>query len=303
VVTLLQPEFLLARSSSDRLQVSWEQLTLFRPRPTNLLGGSARVEVGERGAVDILGLYQVEREIVNRPRFGAEPGAVGMVGGRTDLSWELPLLDRTLERVLGPRRDGGERPAALRVEGELAISLPDPNTAGDAYLDDFDAGDERTISLLSTNWHLGSVPAFRTGAADLLPGVMDAASALPLTWQHSWVEEGPAGDSVGVFEGFFPRSDIDRQITIAGSQTRGPGLLLAFGENVGVEHEEPRWRSLTSLLSPTGTDLTQTEYLEFYVAEGDALTLVVDLGLVSEDAYFIDRDGNTSGFRLETGRT
>ena len=302
VVTLLQPDFLLARSSSDRLQISWEQLSLFRPRPTNLLGGSARVEVGRQGSVDLVGLYQVERDIVNRPRFGAEPGAMGIVGGRTDLAWDLPLLERALERVLGNRRDGGERPAALRVEGELAVSLPDPNISGAAYLDDFDGGDERTISLLSPNWHLGSVPEFREGARGILPEVMDAGSALPLVWQHSWVDEGPAGDSIGVFEGFFPRSDIDRQITIAGSQTREPGLLLSFGEVPGFQHEEPRWRSFTTLLSATGTDLTQTEYLEFYVAEGDALTLVVDLGLVSEDAYFIDEEGNTSGFRADIGR-
>lgn len=302
VVTLLQPEFLLARSASDRLQISWEQLSLFRPRPTNLLGGSARVEVGRRGAVDVLGLYQVEREIVTRPRFGAEPGAVGVVGGRTDLAWELPLLDRALERVLGSRRGGAERPAALRVEGELAVSLPNPNISGAAYLDDFDGGDERTVSLLSTNWHLGSVPAFRAGARERLPEVMDVRTALPLVWQHSWVEEGPAGDSIGVFEGFFPRSDIDRQITIAGSQTREPGLLLSFGGVPGFQHEAPRWRSFTTLLSPTGTDLTQTEHLEFYVAEGDALTLVVDLGLVSEDAYFIDDEENTAGFRTDIGR-
>jgi hypothetical protein len=302
MVTLLQPEFLLARSSSDRLQISWEQLSLFRPRPTNLLGASARVPVGGVGSVDVLGLYQAERDIVNRPRFGAEPGALGMVGGRTDLAWEFPALDRWLERVLGSRRDGGERPPALRMEGELAVSLPNPNVSGDVYLDDFDSGDERTISLLSTNWYLGSIPAFRDGATQALPDVLDAASALPLTWQHNWVETGPAGDSIGVFEGFFPRSDIDRQITIAGSQTREPGLFLSFGESPGVEHPDARWRSVTTLLSSTGTDLTQTEYLEFYVAEGDALTLVVDLGLVSEDAYFIDQNGNTSGFRADIGR-
>jgi hypothetical protein len=297
VITLLQPDFLLSRSASERLQVTWEQISLFRPRPTNLIGGGARADFGAVGGLDLLGLLQVERDIVLRPRFGAEPGSVGMVGGRTDLAWSFRRLDRALDWVLGGRET--EAPTALRVSGEWALSLPNPNISGDAYLDDFDGGEERTLSLLSPNWHLGSAPEPGEAGLPLSP---QPSNALPLVWQHSWVESGPQGDSIGVFEGFFPRSDIDRQISIAGSQTREPGLLLSFGRTPGTVHPTPRWRSFTTLLSPTGADLTQTEALEFYVAEGDALTLVLDLGLVSEDALFIDGEGRTSGFRTDTGR-
>jgi len=298
VVTLLQPDFLLSRSPSERLQVTWEQISLFRPRPTNLIGGGVRADFGAVGGMDLLGLFQIERDIVFRPRFGAEPGSVGMVGGRTDLGWSFPRLDRALAWALG----GGvrETPTALRVSGEWALSLPNPNISGDAYLDDFDGGEERTISLLSPNWHLGSAPE---PGGEGLPVDPQASNALPLVWQHSWVEQGPQGDSVGVFEGFFPRSDIDRQISIAGSQTREPGLLLSFGRTPGTSFLAPRWRSFTTLLSPTGADLTQTEALEFYVAEGDSLTLILDLGLVGEDAFFLDGEGRTSGFRTDTGRS
>jgi hypothetical protein len=231
------------------------------------------------------------------PPLRHRAGGRGDGGGRSDLAWDLPFLERALERVLGSRRDGGERPAALRMEGELAVSLPDPNISGDAYLDDFDGGDERTVSLLSTNWHLGSVPAFRDGAGDILPEVMDAASALPLVWQHSWVEEGPAGDSIGSSRASSPAPTSTGRSPSPGARPGSRGSSSPSVRRRGHPAEEPRWRSFTTLLSPTGTDLTQTEYLEFYVAEGDALTLVVDLGLVSEDAYFIDENGNTSGFR------
>jgi hypothetical protein len=303
VVTLLQPEFLLARSSSDRLRITWEQASLFRPRPTTLVGGSAELLLGDQGAINVLGLYQAEQQILNRPRFGAEPAAAGMLGVRSVLAWNTEPLDRLAMRFLGARpadlREGG---GELRVEAEAALSLPNPNVSGDAFLDDFDAGDERSISLLASAWHLGSAPESGAGLGERGPGAFDVSSALRMVWQHSWIEPGPAGDSIGVSEGFFPRSDIDRQISVVGTEVREPGLLLSFGETPGVVHPAPRWRSITTLLSSTGADLSQTEFLDFYVAEGDALTLVLDLGSVSEDAFFIDPNGRTSGFREDTGR-
>ncbi len=313
VVTLLQPEFLLARSSSDRLRITWEQPTLFRPRPTTLVGGSATLALGEaaeggglggqRGGVNLLGLYQVEEETLRRPRFGAEPGAAGMVG--LQARWETPTgwMDRVATGALGAReQDLAEGGGRLRIEAETALSLPNPNVSGDAFLDDFDAGDERTISLLTSNWHLGSAPESAAGLGEAAPAGFEVATTLPLVWQHTWVETGPGGDSIGVFEGFFPRSEIDRQISVAGTEVREPGLLLSFGTNPGSTHPGARWRSMTTLLSPTGADLSQAEYLDFYVAEGDALTLVLDLGAVSEDAFFIDENGRTSGFREDLGR-
>jgi len=306
MITLLQPEFLLARSASDRLRMSWEQGTAFRPRPTTLVGGSARLGGSGNGHVDLLGLYQAERQIVNRPRFGAEPGASGLLGLRTEWGWGVPSFDRAFEWLLGARpeslRPGG---GVLRVEGELALSLPNPNVSGQAYLDDFDAGDERGLILLSTAWALGSAPS----ATDGVQGLSGAGGfaftqgfASPMTWQHSWVERGPQGDSIGVFEGFFPRSDIDRQITIVGAEAREPGLLLALGGAPGTPFGSLRWRSITTVLSPTGADLSQAEFLDVYVADGESMTLLFDLGSVSEDAFFIDAAGRTSGFRDELGR-
>ncbi len=298
VVTLLQPEALLVRAPSGVLRVTWEQAALFRVAPTSLVGASARVPLGERGDLDFIGIYQAEEALVNRPRFGAEPGAVGMLGARSRLSFDLPTLDAFLQRLPG---GDAAPPAELRFDGEFAASLPNPNVSGDAFLDDFDSGDERTISLLSPNWHLGSAPGRLDGAVHRLPAVLDETSVGSLVWQHTWVLASPSGDSIGIFDGFLPQQDIDRQINIAGGQTREPGLQLTFGRDATLGAGPRRWRSMTTLLSPSGLDLTQTEYLDFYVAEGDSLTLILDLGLVSEDGFFVDPDGNTSGIRPETG--
>ncbi|TVR55562.1 MAG: hypothetical protein EA421_06150, partial [Gemmatimonadales bacterium] len=188
VLTLLQPGALLARASSDRLQVSWEQAAVFRIAPTSIVGASASLPAGGAGRVEFMGLYQLEQERVNRPLFGAEPGSLGMVGVRSALAWELPGVDAFLQRF-GNGQAGDEGGAHFRIDGEVAVSLPNPNVSGDAYLDDFDAGNERGLSLVSSAWHLGSRPASRSGAEEALPTELDARSVASLAWQHTWVEE------------------------------------------------------------------------------------------------------------------
>ncbi len=305
VVTLVRPEGLIARSSSDRLRVSWEQASVFRPAPTSVVGWNAGIPVAEAGRIDLIGLYQIERELVNRPRFGAEPAAVGMLGVRTELEQELRFLDGLFDRFSRRPEEGGPAPAIpsrVRLEAEVATSLPDPNVSGAAFIDDFDAAEGRIVSLISTFWHLGSRPEFRTGAEAFLPNQLSEENVASLTWQHTWVDESAQGDSLGIVEGFLTQDEIDREIRFAGSQSREPGMRVTFGAQQRGRFGGPRWRSLTTVLSPTGADLTQTEFLEVYVARGEGATLIFDLGLVSEDAFFVDARGQTSGIRPETGR-
>ena len=297
IVTLLQPEALLARGTSDALRISWEEPGLFQVAPTSVVGLSALVPVSDWGRLNLIGLYQLQQQQVNRPRFGAEPPALGLFGIRSTVETELPGLDRVLGSVLGSRAGAG---SALSIEGEVALSLPDPNRSGDAFLDDFDVGDERTVSLVSNAWLLGSAADSRLGAEDQLLFVLDASSVASLVWQHRYVTRTASGDSIGTFDGFVPQ-DIDRQINVAGTQTQEPGLLVRFGSLGEGVFAGDRWRSLTTLLSPTGTDLTYTEFLDFYVAGGDSLTLILDLGVVSEDALFIDSSGMSSGLHPVTG--
>ena len=47
-----------------------------------------------------------------------------------------------------------------------------------------------------------------TDAARAMPGVVDATTAGSLVWQHRWILQAANGDSLGVREGLFPRTDI-----------------------------------------------------------------------------------------------
>jgi hypothetical protein len=290
-VTLLDPEGLFATSSADAVRASWEQKQVFRTAPTQVLAFNAHTGDQGRGQLDLVALYQTEQTLVTRPVLGLEPGAVALTGLSGGLRRGLNWMDGFLGRLPGVRPGAA---SSFEVDGEVALSFPTPNTQGAVFLDDFDASDARTLSLLAGDWTRGSAPSSRTGAEDILPPEVGPSDLADITWQHNWILAAPNGDSVGIHEGFLPKEEIDQQIRVAGTQIREAGLRMILDDiPVGAQ----RWASITTTLSPNGTDLTRSEFLEFYVAGGETANLIVDLGTVSEDALFVDDAGNTSGVK------
>ncbi|MEX2472383.1 MAG: hypothetical protein WEA34_09405 [Gemmatimonadota bacterium] len=291
-VVLLDADALFATDPTAAVRASWEQRSLFEVSPTQVFGFRTHTDLGDSGGFDVLGLYRSERSVVRRPVLGTEPGAALLGGVTATYGTTLSWMDRVLDVVPGLRLEGV---TSLDIDGELAVSMPNPNTDGRAFVDDFDAAQALPVSLVASSWNLGSAPTFQDGAEGVLPGVLDATTAAPMTWQTQWIVEGPGGDSLGIHEGYFAREDIDRQIRVAGAETREQGLLLDLDGPLGGG--PLGWRSITTGLSTQGLDLTRTEFLEVYVAAGDDVRLVFDLGTVSEDAFFVDANGNTTGTR------
>ncbi|HUF75469.1 MAG TPA: cell surface protein SprA, partial [Longimicrobiales bacterium] len=296
-VRLLEPDLLFAAVPDASVRVTWEQRSLFQVSPTQVVGLRTHADLGDGGGIDFLGLYQSERSVVSRPILGTEPGAALLGGLSGSYRAGLGFMSSLLEALPGLTVEGE---SALSVTGEVAVSVPNPNTRGRAFIDDFDAASQLPVSLRSTDWVLGSAPTSRDGAESVLPPTLDPASSAPLVWQHNWIIESSVGDSVGVHEGFFPRSDLDNQIRVAGSEVREPGLRLTFGR--APSGDPTAWRSITTSLSANGIDLTKTEFLEVYVSANPASSLVLDLGTVSEDAFFVDSLGRLSGPRPDGGQ-
>ena len=294
-VRLLEAEQLFSASPEASVRATWEQRSLFQVSPTQVFGIRTHADLGGQGGVDLLGLYRSEKNFVNRPVLGTEPRAAFLGGVSGSYAREARWLDVLLDALPGLHFDQDSRVA---LNGEFAVSLPNPNTEDRAFLDDFDTGTGIPVSLLATNWSLGSAPTSRSRAEAVLPPSLNASNATPLVWQHSWILETSGGDSVGVHEGFFPRRDIDQKIRLAGSEVREPGMIVSFGSG---PMSGPSWRSMTTSLSTNGLDLTKTEFVEFYASIAEPLTLVIDLGTMSEDAFFVDMLGNSSGTRGRDG--
>ena len=297
-LVLVNPDRLLAASTERVLRASWEQRSLFQVAPASVFGLDARYDLGDYGAVNLVGLYQAEDELVRRPQLGLEAAAVGLGSLNGIASFDAPLLARALEAM--PGLDAGEG-ATVRLSGEAAVSLPNPSVQGHVYVDDFDGQNARFLSLRNQDWRLGSRPAFRDGAEQELPAELSQSSLAALAWQHTWIDESAAGDSLGVFQGFNPTTDIDQKIRITGSAVREPGLHMRFQPASGDREGPGAWASATTVLSPTGSDLTKSDFVEFYVRDGDFLSLILDVGVVSEDAFFADSTGALNGVKPGSG--
>ncbi|NIP80367.1 MAG: hypothetical protein GWM90_14530, partial [Gemmatimonadetes bacterium] len=180
--------------------------------------------------------------------------------------------------------------ARLDVSGELAVSSPDPNRAGATYLDDFEATDEIPLSLDAFEWDLGSAPRDAT-AVPGLPTPPSPGNAAQLVWQDRYLLAGEE-------RGFLTPDLIDDQIALAGARLAERVLYLTMGGGPRPV-EAPQWRSITTVLSTTGRDLSRSEFLEFYAAPWagpvEDVTLVIDIGSVSEDAYYVDETGAVQG--------
>ena len=300
-VTFLDPEALFGTGSAQ-VTARFEQQDLFAVAPTTILGLTSRYSLGQLGSVNLLGVFQREATAYNRPQLGFEAKA-NLVGGiTTDLHFQSRAVTRFFDRITSAPATA---PSRLDVNAELALSRPDPNRSGAAYLEEFEADVGTPLSLAEVAWEFGSVPQTTDGVDPLLGfgAAFDPEDAVQLVWQNL------VPDAQGRPFRVRPQ-DIDTTIITAGrgEQFETALWLTLHADTAGglVRNDRssqwtmparplrPRWRSMVTPLSSTGVDLSRSEYLEFWVfqagahsADSAGVQLMIDLGTVSEDALAI----------------
>ncbi len=301
-VTFLNPDQLFGNSPTV-VTARFEERGVFAVAPTTILGGSARYSLGQRGDVNLIGIYQYESTAFNRPPLGFEPTATLVGGINTDLTFQPTAVTRFLNSLT---TGGATAPSHLNVRAELAFTKPDPNRSGAAYLEEFEADAGVKVSLAEGAWEYGSRPASPAGLVTEIPDFaagFDSSWAVQLTWQNL-VDNG-RGQAVEL-----RAQDIDPNISIVGTGAQRETImfLTLHADTAGgvVQNNNasrwtqparpftPRWRSITTSLSSTGLDLSRNEFLEFWVfqpashsADSAGVRLMLDLGQVNEDALAI----------------
>ena len=148
------------------LSIKFEQNDLFQLASKTLLGvrGDVAVSPSTTFGFTIMNLNQ--QTLSDKVRLGEEPNSNTIFGVDGTTTVNLPFLTRALDAlpVLNTRE-----PSSLRISGEAAYMLPDPNTkkstipsdggAGVAYIDDFE-GARRTVpvGVSMGMWTIGGPP-------------------------------------------------------------------------------------------------------------------------------------------------
>jgi hypothetical protein len=316
-VTFIDPDLLFGQSSAQ-ITARFEERGIFAVAPTTILGMSTRYSLGERGAINLIGMYQREQSAFTRPALGFEATANLIGGVNTELHFRPQGITSFLNKLTSSATSA---PSLLDVNAEFAFSKPDPNRSGEAYLEEFESESGLLVPMREAQWEFGSMPESARGLEDIGIVAFDSADAVQLIWQNLVPVEG-TNQPVELRP-----QDIDTLIRLAGRGEEPEPVLYTtlHADTAGgiVQRNNssrwsqprrdlaPRWRSMVTGLSTTGLDLTRNEFLEFWVfqpagepADSAGLRLVIDLGTVSEDAVALAPDTLTvSGAdSLFTGR-
>lgn len=279
-----------------QVTVQYEENPLFAQTPTSILGATAEFPF-TNGQLAFTAISQTQKTSFNRPPLGFEPAA-SLVGGVTALfSFDATPLTSAVSRM-----PYGETtvPSRISLSAELAASRPRPNAAGQAYIEAFEGEGGVRVSLNDLNWYYSSQPAIGRGVLNRYGAdVLNLNRASTLAWQSNGLDanERPVRYSI---------EQIDPLTSLIGAGVSGPEQLLwmtlyplsvggirdsvsrSFRWRIPNAPSGRRWRSIRTVLSPSGSDLSRAENLEFWaqVVSGKRdknPILVFDFGDVSEN--------------------
>jgi hypothetical protein len=274
-VVFSDPGGLAQRHPSESIDIAFEVAPLFNLAPTMLWGGSGTWTAARDAVVNSTLLVQRQGSLANRPILGAEPTQTLIAEVDGSLVRPLPGVTAWLDRLPGVDSDVA---STISLRGELAWSQPDPNTEGRVFLNDFENIEiAKRLNLFFRAWTLSSRPQ----ETDL--SSIEFARARWYTFAARAAEITP-----GV-------RGVDR------GENKFVVRLEPRGETPG--ERERSWRSIQTVLSPNGDDVSRQEFIEFFV-RGERGMVLVDLGSVDEDQLRVDENSQPVGVgRMDTEET
>jgi len=295
----LRPDTLFR--AERRVLVSYEENASFGASQTTLAGLVSELPVSH-GTLTFAAINQSQSTPFNRPQLGLQSNSTLTTGATAQFSWELPSLARLTSHL--PFGDS-KTPSRLSLFGEVASSHPQfaARNQGQAYVETFDAGSGTTIALGDQAWYWSSLPAYGSALRAKFGGAFfEERNAATLVWQTN--VQTPGGQRLTV-----TRSGIDPLLRLTGSgiESNEPVLWLTllpldqagrydrtskqYQWTAGLPTNTQRFRSIRTVLRPSGLDLTRGEHLEFwtlldtsFAARPKNPTLVFDFGDVSENS-------------------
>jgi hypothetical protein len=281
-------------SENDEIKVTYSTIPFGGGADKSLFGISAQYRPeGSPLTLSTSWLFDSQGSQDRRPSLGQEPRRTAI--GELAMSYRSePWFLTSLVDAL-PGVDARAR-SQLNVEAGFGVSLPNPNTKGLLYLDDFDgAQDLLDISLNRAYWRPSGIP-----------------------WGVEGLDETERAGKKGEVWFYTPRNAVqegDLQPTLSPTEADDNRTILElkfFPFGLTPEERESSWASLVQSLSRRDIDLSQAQFLDVWVNDGrqyrpgvDPSTyrrgvLHIDLGIINEDAIWERRDPRSEAYRMAT---
>jgi hypothetical protein len=282
------------------IEVRFEENPGFSPTPTTLAGFVSTLPLNH-GVINFTALNRRQETSETRPQLGFQSASSLTTGVSGDFSWEAPALTRLANRLPFGMSTTASR---IALHGEIAGSHPQflAHNNDASYVDDFEGAGGINIPLGDINWYLSSLPAYGNSLRSRFPDLpFEPRQAASIVWQTN-------AQALGGATAVFKRSQIDPRTDLigAGVELNEPVLWLTLlplkdqgrynrstrrydwtlGSNTPFGR---RFRSMRTVLSPSGIDLTRGEFLEFWTLvditnSTKNPTFIFDFGDVSENS-------------------
>ena len=288
-------------TADSQISVTYQYAPFLGGGNSSLIGTNIGMDLGEQSRLSTTWLYQSKQVVGFKAKLGEEPSRtlVGDINGQFTLKpWLLTHVANFLSR-----RDS-DRESEVQISGELAMSIPNPNTFNQVYVEDFegiDSSDQMPVSRLS--WNAASAPAQGEDPAYVIadPEIGDRHFTPEKRLDTRW---------------FLPRLNTLRRFLnpeLRQQEAREAQQVLEIYLSTGGEEWQPdNWGGVMRGLGRSGIDLTKTQFVELWVNDfrsdvfGEHPTgkLHIDFGYINEDFYWpLDDDGNlvTGTYNREDG--
>jgi hypothetical protein len=311
-VSFNRPDTLFPRPR--QVTVQYEENPVFEETPTSIFGGTAEIPFAN-GQLNFTAISQSQHTNFTRPPLGFEPAASLVAGVSALFSFDAePLTSLVSKLPFGPTTV----PSRVGFSAELAASRPQTNASQQAYLESFEGEGGLPIVLSDPQWYFSSQPSLGTRIPSRFGAtVFDLNRAATLAWQSNGFNA--RGEAV-----HYRIDEIDNEVAQSGTGVGGAEPLLwltLYPLAIGGQLDDAagvfrwtvpnapagrRWRSIRTVLGPSGSDISRAENLEFWAQIpirdlSKNPTLVFDFGDISEnsvafgpDTLFI-RPGATAG--------
>ena len=284
-ITFLTDE---ALSPTAEVVVNFEDSPLFAfaAQQKTLIGTRAEYKFMGRSSLGSTFLYNNERSIDKRVRVGQEPARTIIWDTDLRLRFEPKLMTSFVNAIPFVKSSQSSK---LDISAEFAQSLPNPNTLGQAFIDDFEGSSRKT-----------SFGIFRSVWTQASPPVDDPQQ----------IEDFKSNQGRLIWYNPFDRIDT-REIwpnkEVSSRENKTDVLVLDFDPEGKATYQdaasgpiEERWGGVMRALPSGGNDFSRSKFIEVWV-KGDDGTLNIDLGDISEDVILnkiLDtEDRDISGIR------
>ncbi len=292
-----------ARKPEGKYTIAYSYNPLFAQTSNSVMGTSAKFGLGRVGAggqkphqMSATLLYEGRGGVskLEHPKLEDAPSRT-MVG---DLMGSFQLKPGFLDRMVDalPLVRAGATPSQFRLESEVGVSAPNPNTRNLAYLDDMQIT-RKVNSVLPdfARWFWSGIP--EAVEARSLSRQEAAERQAAFRWYNLPTDREVALTQAEVYADSLSQSEKTSAVNVLNWRIDPRGGTTATSPD-----PTKAWAGLTQLISTTGEDFSQWQYLDVYlrvadsldVPKGpldpavlgrlDSLKLHIDFGLVSEDA-------------------